>query len=329
MEIAWGDVRTRVEAIPGVLSVGFADRAPLSGSGPTNTVYSSARPPANAAEAVGATRRFVSESYFETLGIPLATGEIHDEDDRFGVNPVVVINETLARQHFPDEEAVGRTLVLEWSTPMNLEVIGVAADVRERGLGLTPPPVFYLPARWDYDMLYLQVKTLGNPLEMATVVAEAVRRSDPDIVVSDLQTLEASIAASLFEPRFRSMVVGIFALVAVILSLIGLYGVLSYYVRERAHEISVRLALGASHGGVTGWVLVRGMALVALGIGFGLVGALAGGRVVRSVLFGVESSDPLTLFWVSAVLALVGFMACILPALRANRVEPAEVLKAE
>jgi putative ABC transport system permease protein len=125
------------------------------------------------------------------------------------------------------------------------------------------------------------------------------------------------------------MVVGIFALVAVVLSLIGLYGVLSYYVRERSHEISVRLALGASHGGVTGWVLGKGMTLVGLGIVLGVAGALAGGQVVRSVLFGVDSSDPLILLGVSASVALVGFGACVLPALRANRTDPVAALKAE
>lgn len=328
-EQAWLELETRLAALPGVAAVGFSDRTPLSGGGPTNTVYSVDRPPVSAADALSATRRFVSTGYFEALGIPLVAGRLFEATDRFEEAPVVVINETLARQHFPGEDPLGKILVLEWTIPMSLEVIGVAADVRERGLGLGIPPIFYLPARWDYEMLDVILKAGSSPMDLAAPVSRVVQEVDEDAVVSGIQTMEGLLSASLFEPRFRSAVVGAFAVVALLLSLIGLYGLLNYYVQQRRQELSVRFALGASHGGVTMMVVRKGMGMVGLGIGLGVVGAIMGGRVVRSVLFGVRTTDPGLILGVCSAMALVGLGASILPALRANRMDPVDSLKVE
>ena len=328
-EQTWLELETRLAALPGVSAVGFSDRAPLSGGGPTNTVYPVDRPPASAADALSATRRFVSPGYFMALEIPLVSGRLFETTDRFGERPVVVINETLARQQFPGVDPLGKILVLEWSAPLSLEVIGVAADVRERGLGLSPPPIFYLPPRWDYDMLDVVLKSGSDPMDLAGPVAQAVQEVDEDAIVSGIQTMEARLSSTLFEPRFRSAVVGAFAAVALLLSLIGLYGLLNYYVQQRSQELSVRLALGASQGGVILMVVRKGMSMVGLGIVLGLAGAAVGGRVVRSVLFGVSSTDPAIMLAVSSIMALVGLGASVLPALRANRMDAVEALKAE
>ncbi|MFG1690748.1 FtsX-like permease family protein, partial [Gemmatimonadota bacterium] len=331
-EQAWDDVHRRLQAVPGVRAVGFVDRLPLGGDGPMNGVWAAERPPASAAEEFPATRRFASEGYFDALGIPLLAGRHFEEDESWlgsGVTGAVVINEALARRFFPGEDPLGKTLVLNWDRPVDLEVIGVTADIRETGPGADPLPTFYLPARWDYDMLSVLLRTEGDPLAVAGAVTGAIREVDDGITVSAVQTMQARMSNNLFQPRFRSAFVGLFALVALFLSSIGLYGVLAYFVRQRRHEISIRLALGAGLGGVARLVMMRGMTLVGLGILIGVSGALAGARVMQSWLFGIGVADPVTFVGVSFCLAAVASLACIIPALRAARLDPAEVMKAE
>jgi len=240
-----------------------------------------------------------------------------------------VINQALAEQSFPGEDPLGKTLVLDWDVPVDLEVIGLTGDIRETGPSADPIPTFYLPARWDYDMLFVLLRTEGDPQSVVGAVRVAMREVDDDITIATVQTMEARLGNLMFQPQFRLAVVGLFALVALILTSIGLYGVLAYFVRQRSHEISVRLALGAGTGGVAGLVLRRGLALVGIGILLGVSGALAGTHLMRSWLFGIGVADPLTFVGVSFCLAAVASLACVIPALRAARLDPAEVMKAE
>jgi len=298
-----------------------------------NYVYASERPPADASDQIPAVRRFVSASYFEALGIPLIEGRLFEPHERFTGSPdvrgVVVVNEALARQFFPGEEPLGKTLVLGWSSLVDLEVIGVTADIREMSPGEDASPTFYLPARGAFDMLGVIVRTEGDPLGVAPAVRDAIGQVDDDITISSMQTMEARLGGRLFQPRFRSVIVGIFALIGLLLSSIGLYAVLAYFVRQRRHEISVRLALGARLEDVAGLVVKRGMILVAFGIFIGVAGALAGGRLLQGSLYGIGAADPLTLIGVSLFLVAVALIACTIPALRAARLDPAEVLKEE
>ncbi len=331
-EQAWLDARSRIEAVPGVQHVGFVDRLPLGGSGPVNGVWAAERPPANMSDQLPATRRFASIGYFETLGIPLRAGHHFAEDERWQGSRVagsVVINEALARLVFPGEDPLGKTLVLDWDRPVDLHVIGITADIRETGPGSSPLPTFYLPARWDYDMLSTLIQTQRDPLGITSALRQAIREVDGDITVSAVQTMQTRLSSRLFQPRFRTIVVGIFALVTLILSSIGIYGVLAYFVRLRSHEISIRIALGSGISGVVGLVLGRGMSLVAWGTAVGLAGAFVGARLMRSWLFGVGSADPVTISTVSLSLVLVALVACLVPTLRAIRLDPAEVMKAE
>ncbi|MFC1640289.1 FtsX-like permease family protein, partial [Gemmatimonadota bacterium] len=230
---------------------------------------------------------------------------------------------------FSGEDALGQTLVLDWDVPVDLEVIGIAADIRETGPGSDPMPTFYLPARWDYDMLSLLIRTERDPLAVAGTLRQAIQEANEAITISSIQTMQARLSNRLFQPKFRSVVVGIFAVVTLILSSIGLYGVLAYFVRLRSHEISIRLALGSGIAGVVRLVLGRGLTLVGLGIAIGLGGAFAGTRLLRSWLFGVGSADPITICAVSLTLASVALIACLLPTARAIRLDPAEVMKSE
>jgi putative ABC transport system permease protein len=331
-EQAWLDVHRQLAAVPGVRTVGFVDRLPLGGGGPVNGVWAAERPPASLAEQLPATRRFASEGYFEALGISLLQGHHFDEAERWQGSRVpgsVVINQALAQIAFPDENALGKTLVLDWDRPVDLQVIGITGDIRETGPGSDPLPTFYLPARWDYDMLSVLIVTERDPLGVAGALRQAIQEADDDITLSSVQTMQTRLSNRLFQPRFRSIVVGFFALVTLVLSAIGLYGVLAYFVRLRGHEISIRLALGSGMAGVAGLVLGRGMALVAWGIAIGIGGALAGARLLQSWLFGVGSADLLTICAVSLTLAFVALVACLMPTIRAIRLDPAEVMKAE
>jgi predicted permease len=329
---AWREVEGRLLAVPGVLKVGFVNTPPLGGDGPKSYVWSFERPPSSAADRVPATRRWASQGYFEALEIPLLAGRhFRDGEPRFGPTGegTVVINEALARSFFPGEDPLGKTLVLDWDRPVDLEVIGIVADIREEGPGSEPVATFYLPARWDYDMLTVLVKTGVDPQSAVGAVRQAFLEADGDITLSAFQSMQDRLSATLFQPRFRTVLVGAFALVALILSSIGLYGVLAYFVGQRRHEISIRRALGAGTGSVSRLVLTHGMALVGGGIVVGVAGALLGGRLMASTLVGVAATDPPTFFGMSLTLALVGLLACVGPVLRAARTDPAEAIRAE
>ena len=179
------------------------------------------------------------------------------------------------------------------------------------------------------DMLSILVRTERDPLGLTSALRHAIQETDDDITFGTVRTLQTRLSGLLFQPRFRSIVVGIFALVTLVLSSIGLYGVLAYFVRVRSHEISIRLALGSGIGSVAGLVLGRGLALVAGGIVIGLGCALAGARVLQGWLFGVGSADPFTVCAVTGILGLVAALACLIPTIRAVRLDPAEVMKAE
>ena len=247
-----------------------------------------------------AQRRYASDDYFETLGIPILTGRAFESTDRAGEAGVLIINATMA------------------------------ADVREFGLAQGFTPVFFMASRQvTPDRMQLLVRSAGEPLDLAAELREAVWDFDGSIPIAGLTTMEARITGSLAQPRFRMLLVGLFAAMALVLAATGLYGVLSFFVRQRTHELGIRVALGAAPRDVIGVVLKRGMVLVGFGIGIGLLGAFAGGRVLQSLLYEVAPSDVLTFGGVSICLAAVASIACIVPALRAIKVDPQEVLRVE
>lgn len=333
LQQAWDAVRQRLGALPGVRAVGAIDRLPFVGSGPWNEVWAKERPPASIASARGATRRFATEGFFAAMGIAVRAGRVFEPADSRGDVLVTVINETLAREFFPGEDPVGRSLILPWDDPpLDLQVVGVAADVSELGAGADPTPTFYLPVGLTRQpTLSMLVRSTGDPLALVAVVRQALREVDPDIPMSQVTTMSARLASTLTQPRFRVTLVASFALVSLILSAIGLYGVLEYFVRQRSREIGIRLTLGAGRGTVRRLVLVRGMRLVAWGCAIGTVAGLVAARAISSQdwLFEVGSADPVMLAGVIICLVLVALVACLVPAHRAARMNPAEVMRAE
>jgi predicted permease len=329
IELGWSLITARVAAIPGVVSVAAIDQPPIRSGGTWNTVYPADRPPANTAdrERSAGDRRMITENYFATMGIPILAGRDFSAWDGPTSSLVMILGKTMADRFFPDEDPLGRQMVL-WGE--NWDVVGIAGDVREFGLAEEVPNVFYIPVRQAGPArLQLMVRTGGPPSTMASVLRQAVWDIDREIPISGFQDMDARIATSLAQPRFRMILVVLFAVIAVILASTGLYGVLAFFVRQRSRELGIRVAMGATPRDVIGLVVRNGMSLVVVGIVLGLVGGLAGARIVSSLLFGVSATDPLTYGGVSVCLAAVGMIACVVPAIRALRVDPQEVLRVE
>jgi len=326
----WDELHQRLMAVPGVLSVGAIDRPPISGAGPTNDLWAAERPPVSAADRLEATRRFADETYFDVTRIPLKAGRVFETTDGQGDHLVTVLNEACARQYFPGEDPIGRTLIFDYDVVRELEVIGVVGDVRELGPGMTAPATFYLPAQWSPRLnMHILVRTQSDQLEIASALTGTIEEVDRDIPVPSVQTMETRISSSLFQPKFRSVLVGLFALTGLILSAIGLYGVLAFLVRSRTHEIGIRLALGSGAKRAAGLVLRQGTLLVGLGLLLGITGAMAGSRVIRSWIFGISALDLGTYCGVCVILVAVAAVACVPPTLKAVRLDPTEVLNAE
>jgi putative ABC transport system permease protein len=329
IENAWRQLHDRLLAMPGVVSVGAVDQVPIRPGGTWNVIYPVERPPTNAAEQAqfGAQRRFASDDYFEALGIPILTGRAFESTDRVGSPSVLIISNTMAERWFPDENPVGKELSV-WG--QNWQVVGVAADVREFGLAQDYPALFYMSSFQVFpDRMQLLIRSAGEPLDLAAELRRTVWEFDRSIPIAGLETMESRITGSLAQPRFRMLMVGLFAAMALVLAATGLYGVLAFFVRQRIHELGIRVALGAAPRNVIGVVLRRGMILVGVGIGVGLVGGFAGGRLLQSLLFDVAATDVLTFGGVSICLAVVASIACIVPARRALKVDPQEVLRVE
>jgi len=326
---AWEGTLDRIRALPGVESAGAADWLPVNpGGGPWNTLSRQDRPLEEGEQGTPATRKFVSVDYFETLSAPMLAGRTFTRDDSPDTPPVMVLSEALSETLFPGEDPMGRMVML-WGMPF--QVVGVAAPLAESGLGVVGRPTFYISSRqFPRSGLQLVVRTSGDdPLATVGILRQALRELDPDISLAGFQTMEARISGTLTQPRFRTTLVGAFALVGLLLAAFGLYGVLAFLVTRRRHEIGIRMAVGARAGDVVGLVLRHGLALVGVGAVLGLVGGGIASMSLQSLLFGVSLADPLTLGGSTLVLLVVAVGASLIPAWRAAKVSPLESLRAE
>jgi len=329
---AWDAIQGRLAGLPGVRMVGGTDQLPIGDGGSWNGVYAQGREPERTSDYLPAQRRYITEGFLESLGLPLLEGRtFRTTDDRTSAL-VTVMNTSMARALWPGESALGRYVVLPWDPPIPLEVVGVVGDVLDQGPGAPPRPTFYLPIRQNpgglATMRFL-MRTSGDPMATASSLREAVWSVDPDLPVSGIHTMSDRLAASVNQPRFRATMVALFASSALLLAALGLYALLAFAVRRRTHEIAVRLAMGAGSTRLVFFVLGQGMRLVGLGVGLGLAGSLLGGRVLQSFLFGVPPSDPATLISVTIAMLTVAMMASLLPARRALKVAPLEALNTE
>ncbi len=273
--------------------------------------------------------RPVSAGYFETMEIPLIRGRTLTDDDRLGAPRVVVVDQAFVDVHFPGEDAIGRRLLTLDDEPR--EIVGVVADVANAGLGNGSQPSVYLPLRQSTFGAgqTLIVKTAGDPAALVSAVRQAVSDLDPDLPLTGIGTLEDRVAAAVAQPRFNALLLGLFAVLALVLAAVGIYGVMAFTVSERTAEIGVRMALGASAASVRGMVVRRAVVLAGAGVVLGVLASIALTRLMESLLFGVEPGDPRTLAAVSALLFGVALLASYVPARRASRLDPVGALRDE
>ena len=323
----FSELEDRVSGLPGVESVGLITELPLTGQPNDMPFFVEGRPPASPDQALGADFRRVNQQYFQSLHIPLLRGRNFTQKEVRDAASVMVISSLLASQVFPNEDPLGKRLVMAFDNKA-FEIIGVVGDIRHRALEIDPLPAMYLPTNRT-PWMNLVIRTQGDPANLSGAVRREVQGIDPDQPVAAVRTMDDWVGRSMADSRYRTALLGLLALVALVLAATGIYGVMSYTVAQRTHEIGVRMALGARRFDVLKLVVRQGMSLVIAGVVLGLGGALALTRVMVSLLFGVTAKDPVTFVSVGLLLAVVAFVACYSPARRATKVDPLVALRYE
>lgn len=321
----------RIGALSRVESAGAIQLLPLTESNWAFFVYPEGTDVPDGTPPPTANVRFISGDYFRTLEIPLLRGRLLEQTDRGDAPAVAVVNRTFARQHWPGEDPVGKELRFFSSTAPAATVVGVVGDVRQHALDREPRPEVYRPqAQYGALGMWLMVRaSSGDPVDLASAVKEAIWSVAPEVPVSDVASLEQVLGRSVASTRFVALLIGAFGALALVLGVVGVYGVTAYVVGRRTSEFGIRMALGAAPERVLGGALLRGMAPVAGGIALGVVGALVATRLLAFLLFGVEPTDPWTFGAVVLVLGTSALAATALPAWRASRVDPMAVLRNE
>jgi putative ABC transport system permease protein len=324
----WEQLESRVSSLPGVESVGLITDLPLSGQLNDMPYTVEGRPPVTPDQAPGADFRLINQNYFSALRIPLLRGRNFTEQEVREGAKVTLISQQLADTVFQNENPLGKRLISGLSNQV-FEIIGVVGDIRHNSLGVQPFPTLYFPDRNFGGRRNLVIRTQNDPLSLVGAVRQQVRELDPDQPIAEVKRMTDWIDSSVAVPRYRTTLLGAFAALATILAATGIYGVMSYTVAQRTHEIGVRMALGARQDDVLRLVVRQGMILALVGVALGLMGAYALTRVMASLLFQVKERDPITFIVVAALLLAVAFLACFVPALRATKVDPLVALRYE
>jgi putative ABC transport system permease protein len=318
----------RIGSLPGVQAVGTSTSIPTLGGGDTYfTIEGKPFPDLN--RKVTALNPMVSHDYLRTMKIPLIKGRHFTEPEtKEEKAKAVIINEAFARAYFADDEPLGKRLIIDMGEPWTCEIIGVARYTTQFALGVGAYPLMYVPSIRS-GVAAVVIRSSGDPLALTASVREAVREVDRDLPIANIRSMDQIMSSMSGDARFRTLLLGVFAAVALLLAAIGIYGVISYSVAQRAREIGIRIAIGAQNRDVLRLVVGQGMKLALLGIGVGIAGALAFTRVLSGLLFNVSATDPLTFVGVSTLLALVALLACYVPARRAMSVDPMVALRCE
>lgn len=288
------------------------------------------RPVPPPSEQVNIGYQIISSNYFRTMGIPLLRGRDIAETDREGTENVIILNESAVRKYFPNEDPLNKRVKLRNETTPSLTVIGIVRDVHHHALDIEPRPegyVSYLQSPFSFSDIVIRTET--DPQNVISSVRNAVTEIDKELPIANVQTMNELLAGSMVRERFTSTLAGFFSLVALLLAAIGIYGVISYIVTQRTHEIGIRMALGATKKNVLKIVVWQGMKLTVFGIAIGLFAAFILSRLIESMLFGISANNWTTYLIVAAVLTFVALLACYLPARRAMKVDPIIALRYE
>jgi predicted permease len=285
--------------------------------------------------------RLITPGFFDAMNIPLLKGRIYDESDTLDSEQVAIINNALAQRYFPDEDPIGQRLMTGSPNDENpyIRIVGVVGDVRELALDQPPAPTLYSPAAQADDgttafvarvlPTCLVVRAKGDPMSVNRFIQDEILEVDPEQPVSSVRTMDEVMAGSIAGRRFNTLLLAIFAGLALLLAVVGIYGVMAYSVAQRTREIGIRMALGAGRRATLGLIFRQGMILAGLGVVIGLFGAFALTRLMKAMLFEVSATDPKLFFLVAVALVGVAALACLIPALRATRVDPMEALRAD
>jgi putative ABC transport system permease protein len=334
----------RLAAAPGVVAAGLGSSLPLGGTNGDTAFFIDGRPPLDPRDRPHTHPRTISPDYFRAMGIRMVEGRAFTEQDQGQAPRVAVINETMARRFWPGQSALGKRVALDLEAmrffpdrPPQLdlaagmrEIVGVVRDVRHEGLETEPKPEMYVPDRQRPELeMNLVIRAAAGPASLTSVVREAVAAIDPDQPVADIRPMSRMLADSVAKPRFNYLLLTVFATTALILTVTGVYGVMSYAVAARTREMGIRLAMGARSRDVVKLVVGQGMKPVTAGVALGLAGAYALTRVMATLLFNVSATDPTIFIGMATILAIVAMLACYLPARKATKVDPVIALRSE
>jgi putative ABC transport system permease protein len=327
----WDQVVRGVEAIPGVVHAGAVSFLPLSGGFEGQGIRRADQPPLPPGQGLGAEARAVTLDYFATLGIELQRGRLFTTADDSASASVLVINEALAGVMFPGEDPLGKSIVVQ---RVPREIVGIVSDVRQFGVLADTRSEIYAPhaqpfVSWIRATMDLAIHVDGDAMAVAATVQRKIWEIDTQVPISDVRTMALWAADDIAAPRFRTYILGLFSTVALALAAVGIAGVLMYAVSHRTREFGVRVAIGATQSDLLALTFRHGLKLIVAGLALGLIGSFVATRALRSILFDIEPTDPLTMAAVTGLLGLIAIIAVLVPALRATRVSPLEAMRAD
>ena len=343
-EAYYRQLTEQLTALPGVESASAINHLPLAGDTWGTGLTIEGRPLPPPGQGIEAIFRVIRPDYFRTMGISLHAGRDFNERDTSNAPGVVILNETMARRHWPDDDPIGRRITLDdprdsSRTPQWLTVVGVVKDVKQDSWIDAPSNEIYLAFQQSrgffaspagrYASMTIVIRTTNETKSLGPTARATVRATDPSLPISNVVTMEQVIADALWQPRFNLQLIGLFAGAALVLAAIGLYGIMSYTVAQRTHEVGLRLALGAQRRDVIGLILKQGVKLILPGVTIGLLASAALTRLMTNLLFGVSATDAKTFTVIAAVLVGVALLACFVPARRATKVDPMVALRYE
>jgi len=324
------EIRTRVEKLPGVEAAGFVHLLPLSGLRSATGFFRGDQPAPPPGTFPVADISVITPGYFHTMAIPVLKGRDFELRDRPGTAAVAIINRTLANRFYPNEDPIGQPLSIQWSGANPRQIVGIVGDIRHNALDSEPLPTIFLPSAQNPNVFAsLVVRTSSDPVPLAASIQAEIHAIDKDQPVADIRTMDDVLSDSVARPRFQSTLLGLFSGLSLVLTLVGIYAVMSYSVTGQTHEIGIRMALGAQPADVLKLVLREAMILTAAGLIAGLGAAFALTRYLSSLLYGITATDPGTFTGVVVLVAAVALAAAYIPARRATNIDPMKALRYE